>query len=155
MPPGSRCDSAPYASTAPFGQRGVRSACANGARRDATMNGTIRCLIRRDTYRDSVELMRVATALEQRSGVARAALLMGTPPNRELLSQAGLLVGDAEAARPNDLVVVIQAADDASIESALAEAESLLADHGTAPSAATGETPLQNISDALVTAPPA
>src|SRR5262245_46357852 len=119
------------------------------------MSSTIRCLIRCDTYRDSVELMRVAAALEQRPGVARAALLMGTPANRDLLSQAGLLISDAETARPNDLVVVIQAADDASMESALAEAERLLADHATAPSAATGETPLQNISDALVTAPPA
>jgi capsular polysaccharide biosynthesis protein len=39
------------------------------------MGATIRCLVRRDTYRDSVELMRVAAALEQLPGVARAALL--------------------------------------------------------------------------------
>jgi succinyl-CoA synthetase alpha subunit len=119
------------------------------------MSPTIRCLIRRDTYRDSVELMRVAVALEQRSGVARAALLMGTPANRDLLSQAGLLIADAEAARPNDLVVVVQAADEASTDSALVEAERLLSDHAPAPSASTGEAPPHTISEALATAPTA
>ena len=118
------------------------------------MSSTIRCLIRRDMYRDSVQLMRVAAALEQRPGVTRAALLMGTPANRDLLSQAGLLTGDAEAARPTDLVVVIQAADDVSAEGALAEAERLLADHAMGPSRSTGEAP-HTISDALVTAPTA
>ena len=119
------------------------------------MDPMIRCLVRRDTYRDSVELMRVAAALEQRPGVARAALLMGTPANRGLLSQAGLLVGDAEAARPNDLVVVIQAVDEASTQTALGEAERLLADHATAPSGSAGEALPHTISDALVTAPTA
>ena len=33
-----------------------------------------RCLVRRDTYRDSVELMRVATLVEKLPGVSRAAL---------------------------------------------------------------------------------
>jgi succinyl-CoA synthetase alpha subunit len=114
-----------------------------------------RCLIRRDTYRDSVELMRAAAALEQRPGVDRAALLMGTPANRDLLIQAGLLVGDAEAARPNDLVIVVQAADDAATESALAEAERLLADHVTAPSGSAGQPLARTIADALATAPAA
>jgi hypothetical protein len=48
-----------------------------------------RCLVRRDTYRDSVELMRVATLVEKLPGVSRAALMMATPANRELLAGAG------------------------------------------------------------------
>ena len=98
------------------------------------MTSTTRCLVRRDTYRDSVELMRVAAALEQLPGVARAALLMGTPANRHLLAEAGLLVGDAVSAGPNDLVVAVGAAEDASAERALAEAERLLVAQVTAPS---------------------
>ena len=78
------------------------------------MGSTIRWLVRRDTYRDSVELMRVAAELEQLPGVTRAALLMATPANRGLLAEAGLLVGEATAAGPNDLVVAVAASDEAS-----------------------------------------
>src|SRR5438093_7695408 len=77
------------------------------------MGSTIRCLVRRDTYRDSVELMRVAADLEQLPGVTRAALLMATPANRGLLAEAGLLVGEAMAAGPNDLVIAVAAPDEA------------------------------------------
>ena len=86
----------------------------------------VRCLVRRDTYRDSVELMRVASELEQVPGVTRAALLMATPANRALLAEAGLLVGTALAARPNDLVIAVAAVEDATAEAALARAERLL-----------------------------
>jgi hypothetical protein len=41
------------------------------------MSTIYRALVRRDTYRDSVELMRVAAQLEQVPGVTRAALLLG------------------------------------------------------------------------------
>ena len=76
------------------------------------MTSTYRALVKRDTYRDSVELMRVAAQLEQLDGVERAALLMGTPANRSIMVVAGLLHGDAESAGPNDLVVAVSAADE-------------------------------------------
>jgi FdrA protein len=84
------------------------------------------CLVRADTYRDSVELMRVAALVERLAGVRRAALMMATPPNRELLSGAGLLDTEAAAAGPNDLVVAVAAVDRAAGERALAEAGRLL-----------------------------
>ena len=80
---------------------------------------------------------------------------MGTPANRDLLAQAGLLPGDAEAARPNDLVIVVDATDDASAASALVEAERLLAAHTTVPSGSTGEALARTIADAIATAPAA
>ena len=83
------------------------------------MDGTTRCLVRPDTYRDSVELMRVAAELERLPGVTRAALMMATPANRELLSGAGLLDATASKAGPNDLVVAVAAADRAAGERAL------------------------------------
>ncbi len=75
------------------------------------MSPVTRCLVRPDTYRDSVVLMRVAAELEQMPGVARAALMMATPANRGLLAEAGLLDGDAVAAGPGDLVIAVTAAD--------------------------------------------
>jgi len=84
------------------------------------------CLIRADTYRDSVELMRVAALVERLSGVSRAALMMATPLNRELLQSAGLLDAKGAAAGPNDLVVAVAAADKPVGARALAEAARLL-----------------------------
>ena len=99
-----------------------------------------RCLVRPDTYRDSVELMRVAALVETVRGVSRAALMMATPANRELLSGAGLLDAAGAAAGPNDLVVAVTAADPAAAERALAEAARLL-DEQAAVSASSGEKP--------------
>src|SRR5262247_2540929 len=98
------------------------------------------CLIRADTYRDSVELMRVAALVERVPGVRRAALMMATPANRELLARAGLLDAKAGAAGPNDLVVAVSAADATAGERALAEAARLL-DESAAVAAPAGETP--------------
>lgn len=86
-----------------------------------------RALVRRDTYRDSVELMRVAAHLEGLAGVTRAALLMGTSANREIMAVAGLLQGEAESAGANDLVVAVSATDDESASAAIAAAEQMLA----------------------------
>ncbi len=113
------------------------------------MGSTIRCLVRRDTYRDSVELMRVAAELEQFPGVTRAALLMATPANRDLLAEAGLLVGEAVAAQSNDLVVAVAAAESASAEGALAQAEQLLIAQVAAPSGSVERPAPRTVAEAL------
>ena len=104
------------------------------------MAATTSCLVRPDTYRDSVELMRVAALIEKLPGVSRAALMMATPANRELLSSARLLDAKGASARPNDLVVAVAAADSAAADRALAEAARLL-DEQAAISAPAGEAP--------------
>ena len=89
------------------------------------MSPVTRCLVRPDTYRDSVVLMRVAAELEQMPSVVRAALMMATPSNRALLAEAGLLDGDAVAAGPGDLVIAVTAADARVAGDALASAARL------------------------------
>jgi FdrA protein len=91
----------------------------------------VAALVLPNTYRDSVELMRVAADLESRSGITRAGLVMATPANREVLRAADLLTGDALAAGPNDLVVAI-AGDADSVEEALSQARGLLSGRGVA-----------------------
>lgn len=98
------------------------------------------CLVRPDTYRDSVELMRVATLVEKLPGVSRAALMMATPANRELLAGAGLLDAAGAAAGPNDLVVAVAAANPTAAERALGEAARLL-DEQAAVAAPSGDRP--------------
>src|SRR6185295_19916943 len=116
-----------------------RAPRASGARGDA-MSPVTRCLVRPDTYRDSVVLMRVAAELEQMPGVARAALMMATPANRGLLAEAGLLGEDAVAAGPGDLVIAVTAADARMAGDALVSAARLLdqAAAALAPASAAG-----------------
>jgi succinyl-CoA synthetase alpha subunit len=89
-------------------------------------------------YRDSVALMRLATALEARPGVTRAAALMATPANRQILEQTGLGSGLAvvsellQHAGPADLVVVLMGRADV-LDDACDAARALLADDGTVP----------------------
>jgi hypothetical protein len=55
---------------------------------------TVRAVVRRSYYRDSMVLMRVAEALRALPGVREAAALMGTPANHELLASAGLATAE-------------------------------------------------------------
>jgi FdrA protein len=109
---------------------------------------TICCLVRADTYRDSVDLMRVAALLERLPSVSRAALMMATPANRELLSGAGLLDATAAAAGPNDLVVAVAARDKAAGERALTEASHLLDEQAAVATSARETTPPRSIAEA-------
>lgn len=64
-------------------------------------------------YHDSVTLMRLTRDLEAVAGVGRAAAMMGTPQNRALLENAGLLTTAGQAAAPTDLVIAVVASDEA------------------------------------------
>src|SRR6266568_4692605 len=87
---------------------------------------SVRAVIRKNAYVDSVTLLQVSAEVAGVTGVEEAALVMGTELNRDVLRDSGLLVGDALAAGPNDLIIVVRAEDDSSHERALTEAERLL-----------------------------
>ncbi len=78
-------------------------------------------------YRDSVALMLLARELSALPGVSDVAVVMGTPANKALLRQAGLLNDDAPAASPNDLVIAVKAKDAATARAAIDKAQQLLA----------------------------
>ena len=77
-------------------------------------------VVRKSFYQDSVTLMRLSRDLESVAGVHRAAAMMGTPQNRALMREAGLLTAEGEAAAPADLVIGVLA-DDAEAARAAAE----------------------------------
>lgn len=81
----------------------------------------------RNTYRDSVVLMRLSRELESQPDVTQATAMMATPNNRDLLRAAGLLVQAGEAATPNDLIIAIELKRAGSESAVLAAAEALLA----------------------------
>ena len=78
------------------------------------------------SYRDSVELMRIASEIERLAGVTRAGLVMGTAANRAVLEEAGLLSAVPETAGANDLIAAVAARDLASALAALERAAVLL-----------------------------
>lgn len=82
--------------------------------------------IRKGFYLDSVALMRISRAIAAMEGVEEAGLMIGTPANKEILREAGVLDAVGEAAAPGDLVIAVRARDKVSIDAALAEAASQL-----------------------------
>ena len=86
------------------------------------MTTTVLNEVRKGFYLDSVALMRLSRAITALDGVEEAALMMGTPANREILASAGLLAETGGAAGGGDLVIGIRAATEAAARSALAEA---------------------------------
>ena len=68
-------------------------------------------IVRRDSYHDSVLLMRVSQKLKARDGVEDAVVAMGTPHNRALLAQAGFSGEALDSAGPNDLLIAVKATE--------------------------------------------
>jgi FdrA protein len=68
--------------------------------------------VERGRYLDSVALMRLSRRLLELPGIEGAALMIGTPSNKDLLRDAGLLAADGEAAGPNDIVIAVRASDE-------------------------------------------
>jgi len=79
--------------------------------------------IRPGSYYDSVILMQLQRALAELPGVLDAGVVMGTPANHELLLASGLYPSGATAARPDDLLIVIQAEDEEAGQRALAQVD--------------------------------
>jgi len=96
--------------------------------------------IEKNTYRDSVALMRVSRRVAGLAGVEAASLMIGTPSNRELLRGAGLLAREGEQAGPNDLVIAVRAGSEAAARGAIEAAVGFLSEReavksGSLPSA--------------------
>lgn len=82
--------------------------------------------IRRGTYYDSVVLMQLQVNLAQLPGVVDVGVMMGTQANKDLMAQSGLLTPEAEAALPDDLILVIKGDDEAAAQLALSQVDELL-----------------------------
>ena len=68
------------------------------------MSTTILNEVRPGFYLDSVALMRLSREIAGLPGVVEAALMMGTPANKQIMADAGLLADSGKAAEPGDLV---------------------------------------------------
>jgi FdrA protein len=102
--------------------------------------------IKRGFYADSVALMRIARDLAK-TGV-EASLMIGTPSNKALLKESGLLAKEGEGARPDDLIIAVKGEN---AEAALALAEKLLSSGSSNTSSLPAE--LEGANLALISVP--
>src|SRR3989441_2377917 len=86
----------------------------------------IRSVVKPSAYFDSVTLMLVQREVRQLPDVEEAGAVMGTDANKELLRDAGLLTSEAQAARPDDLILAVRAGSGEVAFAALRTAETLL-----------------------------
>jgi FdrA protein len=86
------------------------------------MSGVVINEVRRGFYLDSVALMRLSRGIAERAGVEEAALMMGTPANKRIMADAGLLAAAGQAAEGGDLVIGVRADTRARADEALQEA---------------------------------
>lgn len=87
---------------------------------------TILNLVRKGTYLDSVALMRMSRTVAAMDGVEECGMMMGTPANKRIMADAGVLAAEGEQAAGGDLVIALRAKDAAAASTALAEAQALL-----------------------------
>jgi succinyl-CoA synthetase alpha subunit len=90
------------------------------------MSATILNEVRRGFYLDSVALMRLSREIADMDGVVEAALMMGTPSNKQIMADAGLLDATGTAAAGGDLVLGILAESPAAAATARDRALALL-----------------------------
>src|SRR2546426_10410959 len=86
----------------------------------------IRSVIKPSAYFDSVTLMLVQRDVRQLPGVEEAGAVRGPEAKKELLRAAGLLTPEAQAARPDDLILAVRATSDEAAVAAVTAAETLL-----------------------------
>ena len=86
----------------------------------------VRSRIKPSAYFDSVTLMLVQREVRALPGVSEAGAVMGTQANKELLRDAGLLTPEADAAKPDDLILSVQAGSVEAADAALTRSEELL-----------------------------
>jgi len=79
----------------------------------------------KNLYRDSVSLMQFSEKLRVLDGINQASAVMATENNISLLVEARLLA-KVVAPSPNDLMIVVEGKDDASVSGALDQAEAML-----------------------------
>jgi FdrA protein len=82
--------------------------------------------VRRATYLDSIVLMRISRQIAVLPGIEEAGLIIGTPANKEILRDAGILGPESGTAEPSDLILALRATDALTGQAALAEARRLL-----------------------------
>jgi succinyl-CoA synthetase alpha subunit len=112
----------------------------------------VKSLIKKNTFYDSLTLMRVSRSASELEDVVQAAAVMASDINKEILSDVGLLTDQVKHATANDLVISILTKTDSAAESAILAIEKMLVEvkspRTTKVIAKTLESALEQLPDA-------
>ena len=86
---------------------------------------SVKIVIKKNTYFDSVSLMSISTRANKLDGVEQAFVAMATEMNKGGLKNLGLLTAELDDAKNGDLMIVINGKDGADNEQTLAAIEEL------------------------------
>ena len=87
---------------------------------------SVRNIVKRNFYRDSVQLLHLSEEAKKIDGVKDAAVVMGTATNKEILTKLGLLTEEGRAASGSDMLLAVMADSERETESGLREIEQML-----------------------------
>jgi FdrA protein len=83
-------------------------------------------IIKKNFFKDSVQMMQLSQQLKDEQGVIDAAIVMGTDLNKNTLKNMDLLTEDGATATENDTLISISCQDQNSLNNAIQKAEQLL-----------------------------
>ena len=83
-------------------------------------------IVKKNFFRDSVQMMQFSQQLKDEQGVVDAAIVMGTDLNKNTLKNMDLLTEDGIHATENDTLISINCQDEISLNNAAQKAEQLL-----------------------------
>ncbi len=86
----------------------------------------IKAEIRSGSYFDSAVLMQLQRSLGEFEGIQDAGVVMGTEENKEILAHIDLLSPEVQAAKPDDMVIVVRADTEAAADHAIGSVDELL-----------------------------
>ena len=89
-------------------------------------------VVRRNFFRDSLQLMRISEEAKRIPGVLDAAVVMGTGTNKEVLRRLGLLTREGEEASENDMILALKVEDESRLGDAISAIEEMLLKAGEA-----------------------
>lgn len=88
-------------------------------------------VIKPNSYQDSVSLMLLTNKLSEMEGIRQISVMMGTPANKDIFKNSGLLTPEVEVANPNDICIVVDTEDEGLIDGVLKEADDFLQNQAT------------------------
>lgn len=87
-------------------------------------------IIKENTYQDSIVLMLLSNKLSAIDGINQVSIMMGTPANKDIFKSSGLGTEELEAAKPNDIIIVVDTENEEKVEEVNQEVEAELKGKG-------------------------
>jgi succinyl-CoA synthetase alpha subunit len=120
---------------------------------DLELHMTTQNLALKNSYRDSVALMRLSQELEQMANVQQATIIMGTDNNKAMLETAGLLTEDGRDAEANDLIIAVRLSSPDAGPAVMSRVQEMLVSPDRDTGAGTSSNRPRTIDGALTTLP--